>query len=108
MRRGLALGITYLLGRDGLLASLAKLFDRLGVVTQILFATNQDDGKTLAEMKNLGNPLRDEKYARISFCSSLYADKDMHSFRANLFLNVVQGIRGVDSKADEDNVRIGV
>jgi hypothetical protein len=40
----------YLLRRDGLLASLAKLFNGLGVVAQILFAADKDDGKALAEM----------------------------------------------------------
>jgi hypothetical protein len=49
--------VTDLLRRDGLLAGLAELFNGLGVVSQILLAANQDDGKTLAEVKNLGNPL---------------------------------------------------
>lgn len=49
--------ITYLLRRDGLLASLPQLLNGLLVETQILLATNEDDGKALAEVKNLGNPL---------------------------------------------------
>lgn len=48
---------TYLLRRDGLLTSLAKLLNGLRVITQILFAANKNDGKALAEMENLGNPL---------------------------------------------------
>lgn len=46
-----------LLRRDGLLARLAQLLDGLGVVAEILLAANQDDGQTLAEMQNLGDPL---------------------------------------------------
>jgi len=34
-----------------------ELLNGLRVVAQILLATNQDDGETLAEVKNLGNPL---------------------------------------------------
>lgn len=51
-------GRTYLLGGDRLLRGLGEFLNSLGVVAQILLATNKDDGKTLAEMKNLGNPLR--------------------------------------------------
>lgn len=54
------LGMTYLLRGDRLLASLAKLFNGLGVIAQILFAANKNDRETLAEMKNLGNPLQIE------------------------------------------------
>jgi hypothetical protein len=49
---------TYLLRGDRLLRGLGKLLDGLGVVAQILLAANKDDGKTLAEVKNFGNPLR--------------------------------------------------
>lgn len=48
---------TYLLGRDGLLARLPELLDRLRIVSQILLAANKDDGKTLAEVKHLRDPL---------------------------------------------------
>ena len=48
---------TYLLGRHGLLAGLAKLLNRLLVVTQILLAANQENGDVAAEMKHLGIPL---------------------------------------------------
>jgi hypothetical protein len=34
-----------------------ELFNRLLVVTQILLATDEDDGETAAEMKNFGDPL---------------------------------------------------
>lgn len=49
---------TYLLRRDGFLTSLAKLLNGLWVISQILFAADKNDGKTLAEMENLGNPLK--------------------------------------------------
>lgn len=48
---------TYLLGRDGLLAGLAKLLDGLLVVTEILLAADEDDGQTLAEVQDLRDPL---------------------------------------------------
>lgn len=48
---------TYLLGRDRLLAGLAELLNGLVVVSQILLATNQDDGEALTEVKNLRDPL---------------------------------------------------
>lgn len=34
-----------------------QLLDCLGVVAKILFASNKDDGKTLAEVKNFRDPL---------------------------------------------------
>lgn len=51
------MGAAYLLGRDGLLARLSQLLNDLLVVSQVLLATDQDDGKALAEVKNLGDPL---------------------------------------------------
>lgn len=57
-KRGEAeIGITYLLRGDGLLAGLTQLLNGLGIVAQILFAANEDDGQALAEVKNFGNPL---------------------------------------------------
>lgn len=58
---------TYLLGADGLLACLAELLNGLVVVTQILLATDEDDGKALAEMQDLRNPL---EQASASACDS--------------------------------------
>lgn len=55
---------TYLFGRDGLLGGLGEFFNGLGVVTKIHLAANKDDGKALAEVKNLGNPLdKSQSYA---------------------------------------------
>lgn len=50
---------TYLFGGDGLLGSLVQLFNGLGVVAEILLATDKDNGKTLAEVQNFGDPLND-------------------------------------------------
>jgi hypothetical protein len=36
-----------------------QLLNGLGVVAQILLAANQDNGEALAEVENLGNPLKD-------------------------------------------------
>ena len=55
---GAALG-TYLLRRHGLLRRLVELLLRLRVVTEIFLAANEDDRKARAEMKDLGDPLRD-------------------------------------------------
>lgn len=49
---------TYLFRRDGLLGGLGEFFNSLGVVAKIHLAANKDDGKALAEVKNLGNPLK--------------------------------------------------
>ena len=51
-------GRTDLLRRDGLLGGLGEFFNGLGVVTKIHLAANKDDGKALAEVKNLGDPLQ--------------------------------------------------
>lgn len=49
---------SHLLGSDWLLRSLVQLLNRLLVVSQILLAAHQDDRETLAEMEDLGDPLR--------------------------------------------------
>lgn len=101
---------TYLLRRDGLLASLAELLNRLGVVAQILFASNKNNGKALAEMENLGDPLSIEHVSAIG-CLALLIDDGEHQCKrrvTNLFLYVVQRIRRVDSKTDQDNVGVRV
>lgn len=48
---------SYLFRADGPLGGLVQLLDCLGVVAKILFASNKDDGKTLAEVKNFRDPL---------------------------------------------------
>ena len=35
-----------------------QFLNRLGVVSEILLATNEDDGETLAEMQDFGDPLK--------------------------------------------------
>jgi len=54
----MGLVMTYLFRRDRLLASFTELLNSLGVVAQILFAADQNDRETLAEMEDLGNPLQ--------------------------------------------------
>jgi len=48
---------TYLGLGDGLLRRLCEFLDGLGVVPQVLLAADQDDRKSMAEMKNLRDPL---------------------------------------------------
>jgi hypothetical protein len=62
---------TYLLGRDGLLARLAKLLNSLVVVAQILLAANQNDGEALAEVKNLRDPLSSTCQQRRAYLSGI-------------------------------------
>lgn len=49
---------TDLLRGHRLLAGLSQLLDDLLVVSEILLATDEDDGKTLAEVQNLRDPLK--------------------------------------------------
>jgi hypothetical protein len=44
--------LAYLLGGDWFLARLVELFNSLLVVTEILLAADEDDGKTTAEMQH--------------------------------------------------------
>jgi hypothetical protein len=55
---GAAYRATDLLRSHRLLGGLVELLNRLLVETQILLATNQDDGQSLAEVQHFGNPLR--------------------------------------------------
>jgi hypothetical protein len=48
---------THLLLGDGSLGGLVKFLDGLLVVSKILLTSNEDDGKALAEMQDLGDPL---------------------------------------------------
>jgi len=48
---------SYLFRANGPLGGLVQLLDCLGVVAKILFASNEDDGETLAEVKNFRDPL---------------------------------------------------
>jgi len=48
---------TYLFGCNWLLRRFRKLFNGLGIVSQIILATNEDNRKTLAEMQDFGDPL---------------------------------------------------
>jgi len=70
-----------LFGSNGLLASLVELFNGLLVITQILLTTHENDRETTAEMEYFGDPL---------------------------LLNVIERVGGVDSKANQNDVRIWV
>jgi hypothetical protein len=48
---------THLFGGDRLLGCLCQFFDRLGIVSQIALAADEDDWETLAEVKDLRDPL---------------------------------------------------
>lgn len=110
---------TYLFGRDGLLGGLGEFFNGLGVVTKIHFAANKDDGKALAEVKNLGNPL--DKVSRMPFKTkplSLLLHRHQPSYfhllnnagatKTHLLLDVVERVWRVDGETDQDDVGVGV
>jgi hypothetical protein len=48
---------TYLLLGDGSLRGLVEFLNSLLVVSEILLTSNKDDGKTLAEVQDFGDPL---------------------------------------------------
>lgn len=48
---------TYLLWCNGFLGCLGQLFDSLGVMSQIAFASDEDDREALTEMEDFGDPL---------------------------------------------------
>ena len=70
-----------LLGADRPLARLAQLLNNLGVSSQILLASDKDDGQILAEVEHLRDPL---------------------------LLDVVERVGRVNSEADQDHVAVGV
>lgn len=47
-----------LLARDGTLVHAGKVLDGLGVVAQVLLASNENDGEAVAEVEHLRDPLR--------------------------------------------------
>jgi hypothetical protein len=92
--------ISYLLLGNRLLRCLCKLLDGLLVMSQILLTSNQDDRKAMAEMKDLRDPL---------VLSALLDSPDYFCCDLSyLLLNVLERIRRVNSKADQDNMRIRV
>jgi len=92
--------VTDLLGGYRLLGSLVQLLDGLLVEAQILLAADEDDGQALAEVQNLGDPLR-RAVSRLGGAGSSHV-------MTYLLLYVVERIGRVDGKADEDNVGVGV
>lgn len=56
--RSCALSAPYLLWSDWLLRCFRELLYCLTIVSQIGFAANKNDGESLAEVEDLGNPLR--------------------------------------------------
>jgi hypothetical protein len=77
-----------------------ELFNSLLVVTQILLTPNEDNWETAAEMQDFGDPLKMSTCQRMLIVQFGF----MGLVRCYLLLNVIEGIRGVNSKADEDNV----
>ena len=69
-------------------------------MSQVILAANKYDGKTLAEMKHLGDPLFDKQVSTITI--------RFENVKTYLLLNVIERIRGVDSKTDEDDMGVWV
>ena len=96
-----AIGVTtYLFWSDWLLGCLVQFFNGPGVVTKVFLAANEDDGVTLAEMKNLRDPLveTDRSVLAIGLIQGI----------PHLFLDVVKRIRRINGEANQDHVRIRV
>ena len=77
-----------------------ELFNSLLVITEILLAADEDDGKATAEVQNFGDPL----FKHVSAMSYLRAGCSGCPGQRYLLLNVIERVGGVDSKADEDDV----
>lgn len=93
------------------MAGLTQLLNRLGVVAEILLATDKNDGQTLAEMQDLGDPLWEEVHvlAKVAYRVQSFNPKgERRKKQAYLLLNVVEGVGGVDGEADQDDVGVGV
>lgn len=50
-------GLTHLFGGYGLLRGFGELLDSLRIVTKIALAADENDGETLAEVQDFGDPL---------------------------------------------------
>jgi hypothetical protein len=60
------IGCAYLFRGNGLLRRLVQLLNSLLVVSQVLLATDKDDGQAGAEVQNLRDPL--ERESLVSKC----------------------------------------
>jgi hypothetical protein len=86
-----------------------QLLDGLLVVSEILLAADENDGKALAEVQDLRNPLETKN----NTLAHRHQEPAVAAFRGErkksyLLLDVVKGVWGVDSEADKDDVRVGV
>lgn len=90
-----------------------QLLVGLGVVTEILLAANKDDGKSLAEVENLRDPL----YTSLASCFNIRNHRSSPAFSSplgsndagtHLLLDVVEGVWRVNRETDQDDVRVGV
>jgi len=96
---------SYLLGSNRLLASLVELFNGLLVITQILLTTDENDRKTTAEMEYFRDPLHLSTCQRFLILKGGFEQDPEDSY---LLLNVIERVGGVDSEANQDNVRVWV
>jgi len=96
---GSSVSITYLLRSHWSLVRLPQLIDHPWVASKILLAGDKDYREARAEMHNLRDPL----YNQVS-----QPRPQSRARYAYLLLNVVQRVRGVDGKADQDDMRVGV
>ncbi len=83
-----------------------QLFNRLLIESQILLATDQDDGKTVAEVQHLGDPLSSHITYQHLFVSQQIEESEGES--SHLLLNVVERIRRIDGEADQNHMRIRI
>lgn len=74
-------------------------------MSKILLATDEDNRKSLAEMKNLRYPLLK---SNLKLVSSSDESKKNTGSAMYLFLDVVKRIGRIDSEANQDDVRIRI
>jgi hypothetical protein len=81
-----------------------KFLDGLLVVSKILLTSNEDDGKALAEMQDLGDPL--SKTNHVSMRLGTWGGSSGRA--AYLLLDVVKRVGRVDGETDQDDMRVRV
>jgi hypothetical protein len=83
------------------LRRLCQFFHGFMVMSEIVLAAHKDDWKTLTEMEDFRNPLQSKLVSR---CMSY----PFYAMTSYLLLDVVKGVRRVDSEADQDDMGIWV
>ncbi len=85
-----------------------ELLDGLLVVAKILLASDEDDGKALAEMQDLRDPLRHRSRLAGNILTTRTSAREQLKRAVYLLLDVVKRVRGVYGEADQNDVGVGI